>query len=76
MVGLGKREYKPNERTIEQMDIALDPRRRLPTVVVYEWSVGDDGTTAEVKLARQPDQRTAELIESPWHGPNGPGPSR
>ena len=26
MVGLGKREYKPAEGLIEQMDIALDPR--------------------------------------------------
>ncbi len=34
MVGLGKREYKPDERTIEQMDIALDPAPgALPTVV-------------------------------------------
>jgi hypothetical protein len=49
MVGLGRREYKPDERTIEQMDIALDPApRALPTVVVLEWKVSDDGKTAEV----------------------------
>ena len=49
MVGLGKREYKPAEGIIEQMDIALDPAAdALPTVVLLEWTVSADGATAEI----------------------------
>jgi hypothetical protein len=49
MVGLGKREYRPADGTIEQMDIALDPAPgALPTVVVLEWTVADDGASAEI----------------------------
>jgi hypothetical protein len=49
MAGLGKREYKPAEGIIEQMDIALDPAPdALPTVAILEWTVAPDGTTAEV----------------------------
>ncbi len=49
MVGLGKREYRPAERRIAQMDIALDPAPgALPTVVVLEWAVAPDGGSAEV----------------------------
>lgn len=50
MVGLGKREYRPAEGTIAQMDIALDPAPgALPTVVNLEWTVSDDGATAAIK---------------------------
>jgi hypothetical protein len=67
MVGLGKREYRPDERKIEQMDIALDPGpAALPTVVVYEWSVGDDGATAEVKSHDGRIKGRARLAGPPW----------
>lgn len=49
MVGLGKREYRPAEGIIEQMDIALDPAPdALPTVVTLDWTVAPDGASAEV----------------------------
>ncbi len=67
MVGLGKREYKPIERTIEQMDIALDPGPgALPTVVIYEWSVSDDGAAAEVKSRDGRITGRARLVGPAW----------
>jgi hypothetical protein len=48
LVGLGRREYRPSERTITQMDIALDPEPGgRPTVVTLEWTV--DGSTAVIQ---------------------------
>jgi hypothetical protein len=48
LVGLGRREYRPSERTITQMDIALDPDPGArPTVVTLEWAI--DGATAVIQ---------------------------
>ena len=47
LVGLGKREYRPDRGIVRQTDIAVDPAANgLPTVVVTDWTVAPDGTTA------------------------------
>jgi hypothetical protein len=67
MVGLGKRAYKPDERTIEQTDIALDPAPgALPTVVTVEWTVDDAGATAELKSRDGRLAGRARLAGPPW----------
>jgi hypothetical protein len=67
MVGLGKREYRPDERTIEQMDIALDPAPgALPTVAIAEWAVDDAGATAEIKSRDGRIKGRARLVGPPW----------
>jgi hypothetical protein len=67
MVGLGKREYKPDERIIEQMDIALDPAPgALPTVTVVEWTVSSDGGSAEVKDRDGRIKGRARLVGPAW----------
>ena len=67
MVGLGKREYRPNDGTIEQMDIALDPAPgALPTVVVLEWSVASDGASAEIKSHDGRVSGRAKLTGPAW----------
>lgn len=67
MVGLGKREYDPAGSTIAQMDIALDPAPdALPTVVVLEWTVAADGTTAEIQSHDGRVKGRAKLVGRPW----------
>jgi hypothetical protein len=67
MVGLGKREYKPDERRIEQMDIALDPAPgALPTVTVVDWTVSGDGGSAEIKDHDGRLKGRARLVGPAW----------
>ena len=67
MVGLGKRVYKPDERAIEQTDIALDPAPgALPTVVTVEWTVDDAGATAELRSRDGRLSGRAKLSGPPW----------
>jgi hypothetical protein len=65
LVGLGRREYRPVDGTITQMDIALDPAPgSRPTVVVLEWTVAGD--TADIKDGESKLRGRARLTGPAW----------
>ena len=65
IAGIVRREYRPGERKIVEMGIALDPAPgSLPTVTNIEWTV--DGQSATITERSERINGKGKLTGPPW----------
>ncbi len=69
MAGLARREYRPAEGTIAELNIAIDPAPgSLATVLQVDWTVSASaaGSTAEIKDRSDRLTGKGRLVGPPW----------